>query len=262
MRLVKKVSIAILLILIISLGVIYYMNGKKTIEQGDTVRVDYLGTLQNGEVFDTNIVEEAQKAEIYNELRPYEPLEFTVGAGQMIPGFEEAVLGMKEGETKEVTIPAEKAYGEPRQELILKNLDKELKAARYSNITKEQFTEVFGEEPKQGETYNTQNVPWPIKIVEIKGDVIKAESVVEVGHTLQLPGTRWDSVVVAVQDDLVIIKQDPQEGQQVIIPFQGRTLPGVVKNVKDNTYDLDLNHDLAGKDLNFKITIKNVEKTT
>jgi len=66
-------------------------------KRGDTVEVDYTGKFENGEVFDTS------------EGR--EPLEFTLGAGQMIPGFEEAVEGMKFGETKTVTLPPEKAYG-------------------------------------------------------------------------------------------------------------------------------------------------------
>jgi len=47
-----------------------------------------------------------------------EPLNFTLGEGQMIPGFEQAVLGMKVGESKTVTIPADKAYGQYRDDLV------------------------------------------------------------------------------------------------------------------------------------------------
>jgi FKBP-type peptidyl-prolyl cis-trans isomerase 2 len=67
----------------------------------DTVQVDYTGKLGDGTVFDTSVGRE--------------PLEFTLGAGQMIPGFEKAVLGMKVGEKKTVTIPANEAYG-PRSD--------------------------------------------------------------------------------------------------------------------------------------------------
>ena len=73
-------------------------------KNGDTVEVDYTGTLENGTVFDTS------------EGR--EPLKFTLGQGQMIPGFEQAVLGMKVGESKTVTIPADEAYGEYRDDLV------------------------------------------------------------------------------------------------------------------------------------------------
>jgi peptidylprolyl isomerase len=72
---------------------------------GSTVRVHYVGTLDNGERFDTSV--------------GGDPLEFTLGAGQVIPGFEEAISGMEVGETKQVRIPAEEAYGPYRDEMIL-----------------------------------------------------------------------------------------------------------------------------------------------
>ena len=60
-----------------------------------TVSVNYVGTLEDGTVFDTNIASEAQKANTFNEARTYEPLVFNICQGQMIPGFEKAVIGMK-----------------------------------------------------------------------------------------------------------------------------------------------------------------------
>ena len=72
---------------------------------GDTVRVHYTGTLDDGTEFDSSAGRD--------------PLEFTLGAGQVVPGFDAAVTGMRVGERKTVTIPAADAYGEPRQELLL-----------------------------------------------------------------------------------------------------------------------------------------------
>jgi FKBP-type peptidyl-prolyl cis-trans isomerase 2 len=86
--------------------------GSGAVKSGDTVQVDYVGKFDNGNVFDTSIKEVAQEAGIYNQEREYVPLNFTVGSGQVIEGFNEAVIGMKEGEEKTVTIPPEKAYGE------------------------------------------------------------------------------------------------------------------------------------------------------
>ncbi|MFC2038493.1 FKBP-type peptidyl-prolyl cis-trans isomerase [Chloroflexota bacterium] len=74
-------------------------------ETGDTVRVHYTGRLQNGEVFDTSAGSE--------------PMEFTLGQDQMIPGFEQAVLGMQAGDNKTVTVPADEAYGPLRDDLML-----------------------------------------------------------------------------------------------------------------------------------------------
>lgn len=67
------------------------------VKEGDTVHIHYTGTLADGETFDTS------------EGR--DPLEFTVGSGQIIPGLEAAIPGMTEGDTKTVQIPADQAYG-------------------------------------------------------------------------------------------------------------------------------------------------------
>jgi len=72
-------------------------------KMGDTVNVHYTGTLDDGTVFDSSVNRE--------------PLTFTIGAGQVIPGFEEGVIDMAPGEAKTVHIPAEQAYGARRSEL-------------------------------------------------------------------------------------------------------------------------------------------------
>lgn len=71
----------------------------------DTVRVHYTGRLEDGTVFDSS--------------REREPLEFTIGEGQVIPGFENGVIGMNPGETKTLEISAESAYGPYRDDMLL-----------------------------------------------------------------------------------------------------------------------------------------------
>lgn len=71
----------------------------------------YVGRFPGGKVFDTSLRAEAIKAGLYNPARDYKPLQVVVGAHQVISGFEEALLTMRVNETKEVTIPPEKAYG-------------------------------------------------------------------------------------------------------------------------------------------------------
>lgn len=87
------------------------MSSEIKIKKGDTVRVHYIGKFQGGKVFDTSMMKEAQKAGLYNPSRDYKPLQVKVGAGQVIQGFEEALIGMKVNEEKEVAIPPSKAYG-------------------------------------------------------------------------------------------------------------------------------------------------------
>ena len=81
-------------------------EGPAKAKDGDTVTVLYTGTLDDGEVFDSS------------ELHGGEPLEFTIGAGQVIPGFEQAVIGMSTGESKTVTIPSDEAYGPYDEEYV------------------------------------------------------------------------------------------------------------------------------------------------
>jgi peptidylprolyl isomerase len=75
-----------------------------TVKSGDTVKVHYTGKLDTGEIFDTS--------------EGAEPLAFTVGAGEVIPGFDQALLGMQIGETKDVVTEPEQAYGNRIEELV------------------------------------------------------------------------------------------------------------------------------------------------
>lgn len=74
------------------------------VKENDTVKVHYTGTLADGEVFDSS--------------RDREPLEFTMGQGMIIPGFEKALIDMSVNETKKVNIPSGEAYGERREDLV------------------------------------------------------------------------------------------------------------------------------------------------
>ena len=71
----------------------------------DKVSVHYTGKLDDGTVFDSSVQRE--------------PLEFTVGEGQVIPGFENAVVGMETGDSKTVRIPADEAYGQRRDDMLI-----------------------------------------------------------------------------------------------------------------------------------------------
>jgi peptidylprolyl isomerase len=87
----------IVLAVVLMIGVMMTGCTAAQAKNGDTVQVNYTGKLADGTVFDSSIGRE--------------PLEFTLGAGQVISGFEKAVFGMKVGEKKTVTIPADEAYG-------------------------------------------------------------------------------------------------------------------------------------------------------
>lgn len=72
---------------------------------GDTVQVHYTGRLEDGTIFDSST--------------GGDPLQFTIGEGTIIPGFEKAIVGKSEGDTVQVSIPPEEAYGPYRDELLV-----------------------------------------------------------------------------------------------------------------------------------------------
>lgn len=81
--------------------------------------MEYTGRLDDGTVFDTSDEELAKEAGIFNTRRDYKPLCFVLGEGQMIPGFEEGVKDLDEGESTELTISPDEAYGSERDDLVV-----------------------------------------------------------------------------------------------------------------------------------------------
>ena len=75
-------------------------------KDGDKVKVHYTGQLENGDVFDSS--------------RQRDPLEFVIGSGNVIPGFENGIIDMEVGDSKRITISPEEGYGERREELVVK----------------------------------------------------------------------------------------------------------------------------------------------
>jgi FKBP-type peptidyl-prolyl cis-trans isomerase 2 len=88
-----------------------------TAKDGNTVAIHYTGTLDNGEAFDSSVGQD--------------PLEFTLGSGQVISGFDSGVSGMAVGEKKTIRIPVDQAYGEYDDELVIQVNRDELPEINY-----------------------------------------------------------------------------------------------------------------------------------
>lgn len=127
------------------------MNVKK----GSKVKVDYEGKLENGEIFDSS----------YHGDHSH-PLEFEVGSGQVIPGFDNAVIGMKINEEKEFKIDAKDAYGMSKKEMI-----KEFPISMLPPLPDKQ-------KPKEGMTLMLQAPDgrgFPAKIAKITKDKVSLD---------------------------------------------------------------------------------------
>ena len=124
------------------------------VKNGDVVKVHYTGKLTNGEEFDSS------------EGR--EPLEFTVGGGQMIKGFDDAMPGMKVGEKKTINILPGDAYGEKDKDAFIE-FPKE-------NIPADMKLEVG----MQLQLRNENGQPFPVTVSDIKDDVV----ILDANHAL------------------------------------------------------------------------------
>ncbi|MCA9738777.1 MAG: peptidylprolyl isomerase [Gemmatimonadetes bacterium] len=123
-------------------------------KKGDVVHVHYTGRLQDGTVFDSS--------------QQRDPLQFQVGAGQVIPGFESAVEGMEEGETRTATIEALNAYGPRNEDMML-------------TVPREQLPD--GLEPEVGaslQVSTTEGQVYPVRIAELQEQTV----VLDANHPL------------------------------------------------------------------------------
>lgn len=140
---------------------------EKAIQSGDTISVHYTGKVENGDIFDSS--------------SGRRPLTFTVGTGQIIRGFDEAVLGMAVGEAKSVTLAPEMAYGPRQVELIV-------------DIPKDTVPE--GMELEKGmmiELVDPQGNKIPAEVFEILDEVVK----MDLNHFLAGKTLVFDIEVVA-----------------------------------------------------------------
>ncbi|SDS61132.1 FKBP-type peptidyl-prolyl cis-trans isomerase SlpA [Gillisia sp. Hel1_33_143] len=139
------------------------------VKANDTVKVHYTGKLADGQVFDSS--------------EGKEPIEFTLGQGQLIPGFEKGLIDMKVNEKKTVTIPKEEAYGEPREELI-------------QEVQKDQLPEEIKPEVGMGLVSKTPDGrEMNLLVAEVKDDTI----VVDGNHPLAGKDLVFDLEVVEIK---------------------------------------------------------------
>lgn len=139
-------------------------------KQGNVVKVHYSGRLTDGTMFDSS------------EGR--EPLEFTIGAGQMIKGFDSGVLGMAIGEKKTLQIPAEEAYGARDEEAIIEfpseNIPAEMKLEPGMQLT----------------LRNQDGQPVPVVILEVKEEIV----IMDANHMLAGQDLVFDVELVEISE--------------------------------------------------------------
>lgn len=140
----------------------------QSVKSGDTVRVHYHGKLTSGETFDSS------------EGR--DPLEFTAGGGQVIKGFDDAVLDMNPGDKKTVHIPVDQAYGQRSEEMMMEYPKSDFP---------DDMTPEAGQELQMSD--NAGNI-FPVVITEVKEDTV----VLDANHPLAGQDLIFDIELVSI----------------------------------------------------------------
>lgn len=134
---------------------------------GDTVRVHYTGKLGDESVFDSS--------------SGRDPLEFTIGEGRVIPGFEKAVEGMEVGEERTVTIPAQEAYGERRDEMV-------------ATVGRDQFPPTIDPEVGQQLQMNQNGQAIPVRVTDVSEESVTLDA----NHPLAGQDLKFDVELVEI----------------------------------------------------------------
>ena len=156
---------------------------ENTVKKGDKIKVHYTGKFEDGTIFDSSEACHHHHEEGHHHHHSHDPLEVEVGAGYVIKGFDDALVGMKVGEKKTVTISPEEGYGQPMEQMIIK-------------VKKDQFPPE--PEPQVGmdlELSGQDGSVIPATITHIEGDDVT----IDANHPLAGKTLIFDLTLVEIQ---------------------------------------------------------------
>ncbi len=244
---------------------------------GDTVYIDYIGTFQNNNlVFDTSIQAVAQdnatypKAFSFTMRSSYSPLQFTIGDGSVVKGFDQGVRGLSVGQTATVVVPQDLGYGPANASLIHKYAILQSFPV-HATMNQSAFTSYYG----QGAVSNTNVTDpiwgWSVQVSVLNGIVSVTNSPYpsEVLHPYgATPAGLWTAVVQSVDDSAnngtgvitVVNHLDPSLVDKVGGTLHGQTfyLSAIDPSATDptgGTYTLNYNKQVVGRTLVFQVTL-------
>ncbi len=156
---------------------------ENTVKKGDKIKVHYTGKFEDGTIFDSSEACHHHHEEGHHHHHNHDPLEVEVGAGYVIKGFDDALIGMKAGDKKTVTIPPEEGYGQPMEQMIIK-------------VKREQFpAEPIPEVGMDLELSGQDGSVIPATITHIEGDDIT----IDANHPLAGKTLIFDLTLVEIQ---------------------------------------------------------------
>jgi FKBP-type peptidyl-prolyl cis-trans isomerase 2 len=229
-------------------------NATPGAQYGDLVSVDY--TLRvDGAVVDTSLADVARQAGMFDSSRTYQPISFRlVLGGQMIDGFVKGIVGMSPGETRNFTVSAADGYGQADPQKIVT-------LGRYHNMS------VFEQVPmdyfiaknmtvRQGAVFTTSS--GNVGIENYTNDTVTLRYLFLPGHQFAVNGI--PETVVSMANDTMLISLDFQDNRTYALtdPNTGTQTSARVTYADNDTVTLDSNNPLAGKSLDFQVTLRSI----
>jgi FKBP-type peptidyl-prolyl cis-trans isomerase 2 len=212
---------------------------QKTVKTGDNISVDYIGSFQDGKVFDTSIESVAKENKLFNPEKKYEPLHFIVGNMEVVKGMDEGVIGMKVGDSRRLTIPPEKGYGMTNPQLIRAYPVIQVFPVVFPRIIEvpvNEFEGAFGKEHKKGDIITT-NSKLNLTILNITSNVTLSYNL-KVGERIPSTGAPWNETVVKLDDKNVTIAYSVKKGQTI----QFGNVPWTTTVLDVNDQNMTLKH--------------------
>lgn len=279
---------ALVAILLISSGlIVFVMYQGGTAEQADTdnivaegmtIEVDYTGKLLDGRIFDTSNYTIASNDALYpkslsftlNSESDYDPLELTVGDGDTITGFESAVIGMRVGETKTVTIASDEAYGDLDTDLLT-TFDLVDTVEWTHNYTAAEYLAYFGINPVNGMTISDPVYGWPATVLDYNENadrviVVNQPTVDTLYHIYgeEDDGQGWDVLVSNVDSTSNVITIEHQltngdSGYIEGVDTDDETFIIIDIDTDAGTAVMNYNDEVVGNTLVFTITIVSID---
>ena len=258
-------------------------------EIGDSVSVHYTGWLNDDRIYDSRRVFDSSQKVIaeetiatFQDRERGDPFRFTLGEG-VIEGWSEYLVGMREGQTKIINIPAEKAYDTYTDELLLK-VDLEEQIPVFHEMRVEDFMEKYEQFPYPNTKVTDTFWNWNIFVVRVRGDFVElrhSPRAEEYYNTYRHDGMGWRTYVRSVDTsaDRIVLRHHVDVGTVINIQRLMELDPdfedllyvkrdagqhadpnGIVVDISDGIVTIDFNEEVAGKELTFKITMLEITK--
>lgn len=227
------------------------------LENGDFVKMDYIGWVKDtGEVFDTTYEDVAfnttiKKMDRFTFATRYEPIEFTLGQGQVLPALEKDLIGLKIGETKNITLTPEEGYGEWSSNYTT-TLPVVAILTKLTEVPISEFRANMGKEPEKNETIQLNY--WTARVVDISNSTVTLQHEPKEGTIIS---TQYGPATVTLNDTHIITHLTPKLGTIIATAFGEQ---GIISKINNTDFTIDFNHPLAGKTLLFEVNITDIVK--